>query len=391
MVLYYEISPYPGLVGQDLVVRIYEAQNDSPSGLVHEETIPEKDITGTPTPGAGHQVINTVMVNGLDKVVHIVRLYTSVTNQKLHEYNTPPETDTVTVFTPIRFKIGDGNPLTPAANTDVYVNPLLIGLLDDEYSVFRNYYGYLFPQLHYTTDPVTGSFQLINPDIFNDGEEFIIKREPKALTSPVNDSVVAKYFKGFLDINADLVFDPSHLRYYMRFNGAFVYTFDTDPAIGYGFVFTRYGGAGDAVVKFNNAPLIWGDATKAEITLPRYTNACFSFDGVNWNVVWMASSLFSEAVGVPPGTVVNAGVFPIGDVAPGDPIYLVNHGSAIAGDYMVQLSIKSNVAATYHRNNKICSTWWHHATDKPNKFYFSLQEISGEVQDLSVSWVIIKL
>jgi hypothetical protein len=389
----YQLSPYPTLVNEDMVVKIWEAESDGPSGEVYTEVIPEKDSGGVPTPGAGHQVINTVVATGLDNVVHIIRLYSSVSTNLLHEFYYQPRTDLATVFAPIRFKIGDGGPNTPAADTDTYQNDLLKTLTEDDYQVHRMQAGLLHPTTHYTIDSVAGTFQLNAPDVMADGEEFTVQRMPAVLTTVINDSVVGKWFGGFVNISASRDYLASDLRKLLRFTGAFNYTFplaSTIP-IGYGFCFQRFGAAGIAKVKFDNGPLLWAGATKAEIDLPLYSEGMFVWDGTNWNVVYFIDSSFINAGALPPLAVVGAGNYNIGDVPGGDPSYEVTHNLDIPGDYLVILSIKSNSASTFFRNNKIGSTWWHHTVNKPNKFMFSLQEISGEVQDLSVSWLIIKL
>ncbi|CAL7961509.1 hypothetical protein GAMM_230014 [Gammaproteobacteria bacterium] len=382
---------------EDFIVKIWEAVNDGAGQEVYTQVLVEKDAGGIPTPGAGHQVIETVIVNGMDKVVHIIRLYGVTSATLLHEYNEEPKEDIVTVFTPIRFKIGDGDPLTPIANSDTYTNSLLVGLTEDEYTIERNGYGKLFPTVHYTIDQSTGSFQLNNPDVFNDQEEFTIEKKPKAVTTVVNDSVVAKWFGAtqavadlFIDIAANTDYIAAHLRKLLRFQGAFTYTFVINPPAGFGFCFNNMS-ASIAKVKFDNANLKWPGGDIGEIDLPSLTEACFVFDGVKWNVVYFNSSTFIVPGATPAGTIIAAGIQNVGDVPAGDPTYTITHNKAIAGDYGVLFSIKSNVIATYFRDNKLCGCWYHHATDKPNKFVISLQEVSGEVQNITIFWTIIKL
>jgi hypothetical protein len=81
----------------------------------------------------------------------------------------------------------------------------------------------------------------------------------------------------------------------------------------------------------------------------------------------------------------------LGDVPAGDPIYTITHNLAISGDYKLFPSIQSNSAATYFRDNKLGCCWYHHATDKPNKVYVSLQEISPEVQDITLCCLLVKV
>ena len=143
-----------------------------------------------------------------------------------------------------------------------------------------------------------------------------------------------------------------------------------------------------------NGQLLWGAAPKDEIEIPQYCEACFVWDGINWNVVYINDSRFvNDAGGVvyPVNSIVASGNYNVGDVANGDPQYEIIHNKAIPGDYNVLFSVKSNNAALYFKDNKLCGTWWHHATNKPNRFWVSLQEISGEVQNVSITWLIIKL
>lgn len=389
MVLKYQTSPYPSLM-EGMVVKIWEAQNDGPGAEVYTEILAQ-DI------GGGHS-IHTIIANGLDKVVHIVRLYTATSNQLLHEYNAEPKTDIVNIFDPIRFKIGDGGDNTPIAGTNTYYNSLLIGLEDNEYEIFRNKYGYLFPTLHYTINSDAGTWTLVVPDNFNDAEEFVIKRKTKVLQTVVNDSVVGKWFAGFVDINVDMNYSSSHLRKLFRFSGTCSYTFQASDAIpiGYAFVFQHFG-LGDVSAKgtinFLNAPLAWNGVDKTTLDLPIFCEACFVFDGAKWNVVYLTtSSAFVPAGSIPPLTVLGAGNFFVGDVASGDPDFTVIHNLNITGDYNVYLSIKSDDPTQAYRNDKVGSTWFHHSTDKPNKFRFMLQEITGETQiGLNVSWLIVKI
>lgn len=395
MVLKYQISKAPARL-ENMEVKIYEAESPNPGSEVYTEVIPEKDAMGVPTPGAGHQVINTITANGLDSVVHIVRLYGVTSGELIHEYNAEPKVDVVTVFDPIQFKIGDGGPYTPAADSNSYTNPILENLVAADYLIHRNNYGFLFDQVHYeVTDSATGTWGLLTTDVFGDGEEFTIQMKPKAVSTVVNDSVVGKWFKGFLDVSANTSYSNTHLRKLVRFSGSPEYTFlitDNVP-IGYMFAFQHYGSAGTAKVKFQNGTLLWAGSPKASIDIPRYSEGGFVWDGTNWNVVYLCDSTWANAASVtyPVNSIVASGNFSIGDVGAGDPQWEITHSKNIPGDYNVLLSIKSNNAATYFRNNKMGSTWWHHATDKPNKFWVSLQEISGEVQDLSITWVIVKL
>jgi hypothetical protein len=382
MTLKYHISP-SGL-SENFILRIWEAASDGVGAHVHEETI-----------NAPHTLPHTVTVNGLDKVVHIVRLYGAVSATLLHEYNVEPLTDVVTTFTPIQFKIGDGGPNTPAANQAICTTPELIGLAETDFLILRANYGPLFPTTHFTFTSGTGEWELNSPDQFNgegSGEEFTIIRLPKTVSTVVNDSVVGKLFAGFVDVSADTPYSATHLRKLIRFNGSPVYTFSGSIPIGYIHCFNHMGStAGTATINFSNGTLLYKGSPKASLSIPRGTEAAFTWDGTNWNAVYINESTWVDGAGTPvAGTILGTGRFLIGDVAAGDPLYTITHNLNISGDYMIVPTIETNNAANYTKNNKMGIAWHHHATDKANKVYVTLQEISGEVQDLYIAWVIIK-
>lgn len=367
-------------VTENLVVKIYEAQ--APEAVVYTETL-----------AAPHTGGHLVTANGLDKVVHIVRLYGATSNFKYQEYNVEPLTETAVVFDPIFFKIGDGGANTPAAGTKTYQNDLLKDLSDTDYKITRNNYGILFHGAHYTVNTGAGSWSLMGNDQMNEGEEFVIERKPLISQSVGNDSVVGKWFAGFVDIAANTAYDPAHLRKLVRFSGTCTYTLSGAIPVGYVFCFQHYGTSGTGTVAFQNAALKWMDGTtKASVALASGQEAGFVFDGTAWNVVYLSDGATASNQSEPPvGTVLYAGEYPVSDVPAGDPQYTVQHGQNISWNYTVQLSIKTNSAAAYYANNKVGATWWHHPTDKANKFNFSLQEISSEVQNISVSWMLIKI
>lgn len=393
MVIKYHLSPYPALT-QNLIVKIWEAQNDNPGAEVYEEEIPEKDGAGVPTPGAGHQVINTVVADGLDFIVHRVRLYAKDSGALLHFYEAEATQDVVTIFDPIFFKIGDGGEFTPAAGSREYVNPVLAGLGDLDYLINRNNYGILFPNIHYETDGANDKFVLLDPnDQFNENEEFVIIRKTSHVSSVVNDSVVGKWFGGFVDVAADTSYSSTHLRKLIRFSGSCEYTFEADDniPIGYAFVFQHYGVEGTCKVNFLNADLLWAGSDKTEIDIPSYSEAAFVFDGSKWNVVYLCdSSWMNEADDPVAGDILGTGKENIGDVPAGDNLYTITHNKGIVGDYNVMGSIFNNDSGTHFRNNKMGWSWHHHPTDKPNKFIISVQELAGEVQTLSFAWLLIK-
>jgi hypothetical protein len=383
MVLKYHISP--SALSENFIVRIWEAASDGVGAHIYEQTIL-----------APHAAPVTITVNGLDRVVHIVRMYGATSAVLLHEYNVEPTTsDIVTVFDPIRFKIGDGGPNTPAAGTSVATTPELAGLVETDFLIFRANYGPLFPTTHFTFNTGDGSWELNSPDIFNGeggGEEFTIVRLPKAVTGIVNDSVVGKWFAGFVDVSSNTSYVSTHLRKLIRFSGSPEYTFSGSIPIGYVFCFQHFGSTGTAKVNFTNGTLLYAGTPKASIDIPRYTEAAFVWDGTNWNVVYMTDSDWVNGSSTPtPGTVLGIGRFSVGDVPAGDPVYTITHNLAISGDYMIIPTIETNTGGDYTKNNKVGIAWHHHATDKANKVYVTLQEISGETQSqLYIAWVIIK-
>ena len=385
MVLKYHISP--SVLTEDFIVKIWEAASDGVGAEIYTQTV------GLTAP---HVAPVTITVNGLDRVVHIVRMYGVTTATLLHEYNVEPTTsDIVTVFDPIQFKIGDGGTNTPAAGDSVCVTPELAGLVETDFLIFRANYGPLFPTTHFTFNTGDGSWELNSPDIFNGeggGEEFTIVRLPKAVTGIVNDSVVGKWFAGYVDVSANIAYLSTHLRKLIRFNGSPEYTFSGSIPQNYVFCFQHFGStAGTAKINFNNGTLLYKSSPKTFINVPRGTEIGVVWDGTNWNIVYCTDSAFVDGAAVPAaGTILGVGRYSVGDVVAGDPIYTITHNLNISGDYMIIPTIESNSAATYFRNNKIGSTWYHHATDKANKVLVSLQEISAETQDLWIAWVIIK-
>lgn len=385
MKLNYHISPAPD-ISENLVIRVYEAQ--APEAVIYTETL-----------NAPHSAPRSVTVNGLDKVVHIVRLYGATSNTLYHWYEVQPSSESATVFDPIRFKIGDGGANTPAANSKTYQNDILKDLLATDYKITRNNYGILFHGSHYTVTTAAGSFTLMGDDQFNEGEEFIIERKPVISKTVGNDSVVGKWFAGAVDISSNMAYDPAHLRKHLRFSGSCEYNLTGAIPIGYVFCFNHYGTPGTGVVKFSNAPLKWGTGTKATISIPSETEAAFWFDGTQWNVVQMSDGVAAAATDPVPGSILGVGEFLLvtpgyqnGDVPPGDYQWTVNHGKGISGDYTVQLTLKTNNAAQFANNNKIgAPTWWHSANNKANQFHFTLQEIDSVQNNISVVWTLIKL
>jgi hypothetical protein len=392
MVIQYQLSPYPTLM-EDLVVKVWEASNDAPGAEVYTLNIPQ-------AVGGGHPNIETIVINGLDKVVHVVRLYTAVTVNKLHEYTIQAMADLMTFFTPIQFKIGDGGLLTPNAGDTAYFNPLLNYLGDADYTVFRNNYGFLIPLTHYTTfqfDPsgpsTPGGFALNAPDNFGPGEEFTIQIKP-VLEVPIHDSVVGKWFGDFVDVIANRDYSFGDLRKLLRFNNGAEYTFKLgdNVAIGYGWIFQNFGSSQTtSKVNFLNAPLKWGNTTKNSIDIPAYCEAGFVFDGTFWNVIYLSKSDWVNAASPStPGQNIGVGTFAIGNLAAGDVTFTVTHNLNITGDYLVFTSIIGTAATQINDNDVIC-IWYHHATDKANKFVINCQEKAAGVQNITIAWLIVKI
>lgn len=386
MVIKYQLSPYPSLM-ENLLVKITEAQNDTPGAEVYTEEILQDG-------GGGHPNINTVIANGLDQVVHVVRLYSKDSNQLLHLWVKEPNVDIVNIFDPIRFKIGDGGDNTPGQGTDIYQNDLLKDLEPEDYVVIRNNVGALHPGQHYSlSDPENGEFQLLNGDKFGDTEEFTILIQPDVVQNTVNDSVVAKWFGGFINVAANKDYAAEDLRKLIRFTAEATYTFTEEIGVpvGYGFIFQNFG-SGIGTVSFENAPLKWVAATKNTINIPQYCEACFVFDGTNWNVVYLVNSYTFQDDSNDPvqGQILGIGSVAKGNIPHGDNITTVTHNKAIAGDYKVFLSIEGT-ATTWNRDNECTLAWWHHESDKPNKFYFSIEpRESGGTRNITVNYLIVK-
>lgn len=392
MVIKYHISPYPALL-EDMVVKVYEAQ--APTAEVYSETLPEKNGSGVPTPGAGHQIKNTITINGMDNVPHIVRLYSAVSVALLHEYNVEPTIDAVTVYDPVRFKVGDGGTNTPLAGQPVCTTPELAGLTTDQFIIHRKNFGALYPVEDFSFTTGTGEWVLAGLDSFSDDEEFTIQITPVVTTTYVNDSVVGKLYGGFVDVTSNRDYLASDLRKLIRLANTAEYTFPTGGSIpiGYIFCFTNFGTNAaptpTAKVIFDNAPLKWGNSTKAEIELPLYTDAAFSFDGTNWNVVYLCDSRWTETpAGYQKGDFIDNGYVNIGDVASGDPTITVTHNKGITGaTYHVKGTIR-HLGSTPYRDNTIC---WCVSDQLADSFKICLQEIYPEVQNCQFVWEMTKM
>lgn len=392
MVIKYQLSPYPTLM-EDFVVKVWESANTAPGAEVYTLVVPQAG-------GGGHPNIETITINGLDKVTHMVRLYTAISNNKLHEYNVEPVADLLTYFTPKQFKIGTPQVsiVVPNAGDTFYGDGDLGAINQEDYTVFRNNYGYLIPDLHYTHIPtsgfVLGGFELVAPDQFQQDEEFTIQIKP-VLQAPIHDSVVGKWFGGFHDIVADESFGPGVLRQLHRFNNGAKFTFPVGVGvpIGYGFCFQNFGSsATTSKVVFLNAPLKWGNTTKTEIDIPAYCEGMFVYDGAMWHVVYLSQSTWVNAASpTTPGQNVGIGTTHLGNVAVGDFLYDITHGLGIAGDYLVFLSCQGT-AATAGKDDDIQISWYHHPTNKANQFKAMIGFPNGSVgHDVTLCWLIVKI
>lgn len=386
MVLKYHISPTSLL--EDMIVKIYESGSESPGQEVFTQNIPQAG-------GGGHPNPTTITAVNLDMVVHRVMLISAISANVLHDYTAEPRVDGVTVFDPIRFKIGDGNLYTPNVGENFYSNPLLLNLQENEYTVHRNNYGYLWHNEHINVDPSSAGFALLGTDEFNSDEEFIIQRKSTVTSTLLNSSVVGKWFGGFYDIVANTDYNNTdHLRKLLRFHGSVEFTFTaiSSVPIGYLFIFQNFGvGALNSVSKVNflNAPLLWNGATKSSIDVPLFSEAAVVFDGSNWNVVYLIDSKWQTTAVIPAGTFLGDGTLNLGNIPAGNHVYEVIHNLNITGDYNVMICLKGT-EATWVQDNNVTLVWWHHPTEKSNKFKLSVEEWAPGVQNLSVYYRIYK-
>lgn len=109
-----------------------------------------------------------------------------------------PITDIVRFLDPVQFKIGDGGTLTPAAGTIRYTNPILENIEKERLEIFRNEYGILFPDLHFTKVTADDFFELIAPDQFGADEEFTLKitieqNAAATISAGAKKSLIANY------------------------------------------------------------------------------------------------------------------------------------------------------------------------------------------------------
>lgn len=389
MVLKYQLSPYPGLM-EDMIVRIWESDSDGPGQEVYTQVLPQAI-------GGGHPNIQTIIASGLDLRPHRVRLHSVTSNTLLHFYEAEPRIDVVTVFTPIRFKIGDGGALTPIAGATQYTNPIFAGMTTDEFIVIRNNWGALHPVTHYTFDEPNTTINLVGADQFHIFEEWTILMQPKAIPTLVNDSVTGKWFGGFVDITANTSWSSNHLRKLIRFKAHNVnFAFDTPPPIAYAIVFQNFGPNSPQVgrILFNNAPLLWGTGTVGFIDLPLYSECAVTWDGTNYNIIYFSdTSWATSATVIQPGQIIGIGSQSFGDIPLGDTNQVITHNRNIVGDYMVFLSRRAANASTANADNDIQISWWHHlnATLKANSFNVCLGDPFSSIQNVTICYQLIKV
>lgn len=308
MEINYVLGIYPSLL-ENMVAKVYE--NDS-GAEVDSIVIPET------SPGAGHTVPVNVSFTGLDKRPHTLRLFTAG-GTELQEFNIQPTENSVTVFDPIFFKIGDGDPLTPLEGTSVYSNPALAGLTNADLVISRA--GSLrHPEQDYEVD-ILGGFGLAIPgDFFDEGEEIVIIRKPQVASNPVHDSVVGKQWGAnetvttmYLNVTSNMSYLPEHLRHLIRLSGTGQYHFTGTIPIGYPFRFTNQV-AGTPVIYFDNAALIQPGGNVTQWSLPVGAIAEFVFDGTNWNLTMNSGAVAAAYKTVYQGEVLigNVGAAPYG-------------------------------------------------------------------------------
>lgn len=321
MEIFYHISP--SVNSEDFIIKIYEAQ--APNAEIASQTIL-----------APHTAPTSVSFTGLDKIPHILRMFGATTGTLLHNFDVLPKEGVITLFDDIRFKIGDGGALTPAAGSSVYINPVLIGLSIKDFRIFRNGYGFLYPDINYSFEPNAGKIVLTFPDVFGDPddttvqEEFLITIRPASVETVVNDSVVGKQFGGnstipemFIDVNTTVNYQPSHLRHLIRLAGANAnYVLTGQIPIGYIFRVTNFGAYASPTdkgkVTFDNAPLLWGSTPKTFLDIQFTGTYEFEFDGTNWNC-----TMYNVVQETPGAQIVYAATVYLGVTSAVDQLYTI--------------------------------------------------------------------
>jgi hypothetical protein len=358
-----------------MVAKVYESQ--APLAEVNSITIP-----------APHISPQAISFTGLDLIPHIVRLFTS-SGTLLHDFTIQPTENIVNVFTPIFFKIGDGQTNTPVTGTNLYSNIALAGKDNTNVAIYAN--GNLrYPGVHYNTN-IGGGFSLIQSgDIFEDETEWMVQQVPEIVTTPVNDSVVAKIFGGFVDVvNTTHNYSPADLRKLIRLSGADgIYNFPSGISvpIGYAHTFTNfapYGSINDiAKINFLNGTLISGNANISLYPLPYGSVATFTFDGTNWNLI----SYTNTEAGVY-AKIVHMGRFQILDVVSQFSATIqLPPGLQVDNDYWVCGNLVGQQGQIDFDNDVIFTT---HLFTKDN-FILACKELQGFVQFLRFDYVILR-
>jgi len=378
MNIIYHISP--SSVTENCTVKAYEPQLDG--------SLAEVGSIAKPAP---HSSPTTITFTGLDRVTHVVKLIGDVSGIEYHFYDVAPTADIVTIFDPIFFKIGDGQPKTPLANTVNYVNTDLAGLTNSDVILYRNGLAQ-YPGVHYETD-LTGGFHLIQTDdVFNDKDECIIQQKPKTIRTFVNDSVVGKQWgpttlnaNGYVDVSSAVSYTPAHLRKLIRLAGSSaVYTFSSGevPPAYYPIRFTNYGAPGvtspSPKIVFANAPAKYGSGTITELSIPFGTAGEVTWDGSIWNITF----------GMP--VPVSLPTFHFGNAAVGD----------IIGEKIIDITIPNQGSTNYHISYSIISNG---TAGNDNDVAVVFKKVSGTLfkaifqetfaaaQNISLDYMIVKM
>jgi len=275
-------------ITEDFTVIAYEVQQDGSLSQVD-----------TRTAAAPHSTPEWVAFTGLDKVTHVIKVFGATSGIEYNKYEKTPTVDTVTIFDYIQFSINDGGIYTPAENSNVYLNPNMIGMEASDYIAIREGKGPLFEGINIANDAINGGFALIKPgDYFEDKEQFTIMPKPVVVQTPVNDSVVGKQWGAtslsanmYVDITSATNYTPAHLRKLVRLAGASaVYTFSaiSVPPSGYPIRVSNINSNGTTSplpkVVFSNAPCKYGAGTITELSLPFGSVCEFVWDGSIWNM-----------------------------------------------------------------------------------------------------------
>lgn len=381
MILKYTISEYPALA-ENLVAKCYEIFGDGTADA-------EVQSIAVPAP---HTAPVLIEFDNLDRIPHRVRLIGVTSGTIFHKYTQEPTEPVVTIFDPIHFKIGDGGALTPTVGDSTYINPSLIGLATSDFTIYRTGYGFMYPTLNYYFDSGVGTIQLNLPDIFNDEEEIWIFRQPKSITTTVNDSVVGKSFGGFVDVVSSVNYSPADLRKLIRLSGASaIYTYPAGASIpvGYGHRITNFGAyaliTDKGRVRFLNAPLKWGNTTVTFLDVPFSATFEFTFDGTFWNVTQYSNNAQSTT---PYGYISYKGSYHLGDVSATDTFVTVTIPNQGGTDYYVvgmlvgngpDRNLENDVVATLSNQGKTATS-----------FALNTRAYANQVEDLTFEFIVIK-